>query len=191
MRNEKGFTLVELMVTIPVVLLVLYASNQILVANIMQFKQQTRIAEAGLESSIGLQIIRRDLHHAGFGLPDDVPVTVAYTEASASLLASSYNDGGSAIPRLVVSGDSSGFGGSDYLVIKSIFATDNLATGKYHLQDQTGVSNDWLPIGPSDRDLEPQNGVIVLKVDPSFGERLVVSDVDDTIFSTRLLHHRF
>lgn len=183
-RNQRGFTLVELMVAIPVVLLVLYASSQILVANVVQFKQQTRIAEAGLESNIGLRILRRDLHHAGFGLPDYVPSTVNYTETPVTLLpAANYNDGAvSKVPRLAVGGDSSGFGGSDYLVIRSLCVTDNRATGgRYHLQDLTGVTNEW---PAADRNLLSGHRVIVLKVDPDDGEHLVVSSVDDTIFST-------
>jgi prepilin-type N-terminal cleavage/methylation domain-containing protein len=71
-RNEKGFNLVELMITVVVFLLAIVAGAQIFAGLLTQFKQQSKIAENNIEGAVGLDILRRDLSHAGFGLPWDL-----------------------------------------------------------------------------------------------------------------------
>lgn len=71
-KQEQGFTLVELMITMVVFVLVMAASSQIFVVLLNQFKQQNKMAEMHIEGAIGLNILRRDLEHAGYGLPWDL-----------------------------------------------------------------------------------------------------------------------
>ena len=80
LRNEKGFSLVELMVTMVVFVLVIAASSQVFTALLTQFKQQSKIGESNIEGIVGLDILRRDLAGAGFGLPQDMNSTT-YSEA--------------------------------------------------------------------------------------------------------------
>lgn len=68
-QDRGGFTLVELMIVLVISLYVLYAASQMMTALMMQFKQQSKIAETSLEGVVGLDILRRDMHNAGFGIP--------------------------------------------------------------------------------------------------------------------------
>ncbi len=79
-HNQKGFTLVELMITMAVFLIVMVMAGNIFSTLLGQFKQQSRIAESNIEGNIGLQILRRDIEQAGYGLPWDLN-GATYTEA--------------------------------------------------------------------------------------------------------------
>ncbi len=70
------------MITMVIFVLVIMASSQIFTALLTQFKQQSTIAETNIEGVVGLDILRRDLAHAGFGLPW-VMNGATYTEAVA------------------------------------------------------------------------------------------------------------
>jgi prepilin-type N-terminal cleavage/methylation domain-containing protein len=97
-RNERGFSLVELMVTMVVFVLVIAASSQVFTALLTQFKQQSRIGESNIEGMVGLDILRRDLAGAGFGLPQNLSGAL-YQEASddpfnqTTWVDRDYNDG--------------------------------------------------------------------------------------------------
>ncbi|MBI5408371.1 MAG: prepilin-type N-terminal cleavage/methylation domain-containing protein [Nitrospirae bacterium] len=142
-KAESGFTLIELIITMVVFVLAIASASQIFTGLLTQFKQQSRITETNIEGNVGLDILRQDLDHAGFGLPwnvtgiadsngdgvinfsDNVP---GYNEASAP----TYNDAPNNPPRAFRSGDGAGpdVPGSDYLVIKSAAAAADDAAGK-------------------------------------------------------------
>ncbi len=147
--DKKGFTLVELMITMIIFVIAIAAASQIFTGLLTQFKQQSKIAETNIEGVVGLDIFRKDIAHAGLGLPwnvrgiadsngdgvinftDTVP---GYTEASNTTDINApynppiYNDA----PNNPPSGFKSGVlaNGSDVLVIKSASAATNNAAGK-------------------------------------------------------------
>lgn len=140
-KKEGGFSLIELMVTMVVFVFAIAAASTIFTSLLTQFKQQTKIAETNIEGIVGLEILRQDLDHAGFGLPWNVRGgewdDIAYTEATAGgtpFNPSLYNDSTRDLdadgnpgetPRAIVGGNNVGLNGSDYLVIKaSIVATN-------------------------------------------------------------------
>ncbi len=59
----------ELLVAMGLTVFVLAATSKILVTMITNMKQQSKIAETSIESVVGLEILRRDIQSAGFGLP--------------------------------------------------------------------------------------------------------------------------
>ncbi len=142
--SGAGFTLVELMVTMVAFVFVIAAASQMFTGLLTQFKQQSKIAETNIEGIVGLNILRQDIAYAGMGLPwnvtgiadsnadgnidflDDVP---GYTE-TADAAYSPYNDAPHNPPSAFMSDDNSGFGGSDYMVIKSASASTDIAAGK-------------------------------------------------------------
>lgn len=71
-KQEGGFSLVELMITMVISVLVLYATSRVFTGLLTQFKQQSKIAESDTEGIVGLEILRRDLQGAGYGLPTDL-----------------------------------------------------------------------------------------------------------------------
>ncbi len=129
--GEGGFTLVELMITMVVFVLTIAAASGIFTGLLTQFKQQSKIAETNTEGIIGLEILRRDIEHAGYGLPWSG--LIAYNEA-ASAPASNFNDSTTTSPpKAIVSGNNvtffgggnAIFNGTDYLVIKAVNAAAN------------------------------------------------------------------
>ena len=79
-HNQKGFTLVELMITMVVFLIVMVMAGNIFSTFLGQFKQQSRIAASNIEGNIGLQMLRHDIEQAGYGLPWNLN-NATYTEA--------------------------------------------------------------------------------------------------------------
>lgn len=69
MRREHGFTLIELLVAMAMFIFVIAAASSLFTSVLTQFKQQSKTAETQIEGIIGLELLRRDITHAGFGLP--------------------------------------------------------------------------------------------------------------------------
>lgn len=140
-KRQAGFTMVELIITMAIFVITIAAVSAIFVPLLNQFKQQSKIAETNIEGMVGLEILRHDIEHAGFGLPWVIPVNVTYQEASAAE-ASLYNEatvaGTTNPPKAILSGNivtfaspNNVFNGSDYLVLKSTAVGINDAAGKY------------------------------------------------------------
>lgn len=151
-RRQAGFTLVELMVTLAIVTFVLAAASQMFVSLLTNFKQQSRIAESNIGASVGLEMLRRDIESAGYGLPWNMG-GVTYNEAVGTP-ASNYNDSTSNPPRALASGNNithNGFNEVDYLVIKSIAVARNEASRKSTVQTRDAGGNEvkraWAPAG--------------------------------------------
>jgi len=183
-REETGFTLIELIVTMAVFVLVMVAAANILTGMITQFKQQSKIAESNIEGIVGLEILRQDLAHTGYGLPwsvdvdgdgvaTDWPQLTTYNEANG---AGSFNDGSPAsaqplpagvrrAPRAILNGDNIGMNGADYLVIKSVSAQRTNATERWAIlkREPIGADNPWTWT-PAGENLQNSDGVMVLDV---------------------------
>ena len=124
-KKQSGFTMVELLITMVVFVFVMAAASQIFSGLLTQFKQQSKIAETNIEGLVGLEMLRQDLEHIGYGLPWIIPAAVSYGEAT-GVTAANYNDCNGTLPcnppRAVVSGNNITFGafsGIDYLAIKA------------------------------------------------------------------------
>lgn len=169
---EAGFTLVELMITMVVFVLVIAAASQVFTGLLTQFKQQSKIAETNVEGIVGLEILRRDIEQAGYGLPWVVPAGVNYQEA-----VTGYNDSPSNPPRAILSGNGTGFNGSDELIIKATNVARSEASSKWTYLSTGNVVKEWTP--DTER-LVTSDRVIVLS--PGTTRTLVLSG---TSFTTR------
>ena len=117
--KSKGFTLVELLITMAVLILVLAASSNTFVSMLRQYRQQSSISETNISSITSLDSLRMDIESAGYGLPWVIPSEAPdYTEGT-SAPESNYNDAPRNPPRPIQSDDNAGFNNSDILVIKS------------------------------------------------------------------------
>jgi prepilin-type N-terminal cleavage/methylation domain-containing protein len=167
--NKKGFSIVELMITMVLFVFVIAAASQIFSGLLTQFKQQSKIGETDIEGAVGLDLLRYDLAHAGYGLPWNPPAAACgscdpcdwgcmpgYTEAASDATSpvadpASFNDAGSRAPRAVISGCSSfnnacgASNGQSYLVIKSAVAATNYAAGKWTNLKSLDVKTVWSP----------------------------------------------
>lgn len=152
LHAKSGVTLVELLVTMVVFIIVIAASSQIFTGLLTQFKQQTKMAETNIEGIIGLEILRQDIEHAGYGLPWNVTGVADWSGLTNYLEADSigctpnpadFNDASATTPgppRAILSrndasfsgcGANSVFNGSDYLVIKSVNVARNTTSQKW------------------------------------------------------------
>lgn len=131
------------MISMALLLLSLAAASTIFSNILIPFKQQTKISETNIEGIVGLDLLRRDLEHAGIGLPWVVPASVAYNESSTT----TYNDcSGSApcnSPRAIISGNNAGTNSSDYLVIKAASVARNDTSQKWTTLKVGDVKKSW------------------------------------------------
>lgn len=176
--TKAGFSLVELMITMVVFVLVIAAASQVFTGLLTQFKQQSKIAETNIEGIIGLEILRRDIEHAGYGLPwnlNGATYQEAGVETKTPWVDRDFNDGppnnpargtdpagASNPPGGIRSGNGYALNGSDVLVIKAVNVATNEASSKWtHLFTGNTVT-EWTPV--TER-LETSDRVIVLRTD--------------------------
>ena len=176
-KKQSGFTMVELLITMVVFVFVMVAGSQIFSGLLTQFKQQSKIAETNIEGVIGLEMLRQDLEHVGYGLPWIIPAGVTYSESSSnnpsglsSPAPSTMNDSPLA-PRAVISGNNVAYGGansiftgSDYLVIKAVNIALDDASQRWTTLKMAPFSvpdnpRQWIP---ASENLESTDRVIVI-----------------------------
>jgi len=205
---EAGFTLVELLITMVVFVLVIAAGSQILTGLLTQFKQQSKIAETNIEGIIGLEMLRQDIEHAGYGLPwnaeidadgdgNDWEQLTNYNEASTNIF--SLNDAPTNPPRAIVSMNSATFSspnnifdGSDYLVIKAVNIARNAASEKWTVLKVAPFTSPynprlWTPTlsPPKGEDFESTDRVIVLSMGATTStERRLIVDSTPKFYET-------
>jgi type II secretory pathway pseudopilin PulG len=161
-RRETGFSLLELLLVVLIMGFVLAASSDMFVSLLRGYKQQSKIAETNIEGIIGLELLRRDIESAGYGLPWSIPAGTTYREAI-NVTAADYNDSITNPPRAMLAGDNLTIdpgllgvaSGSDYLVIKAINIARNDACTKWTLS--SGAT--WTP---SSENLQSTDRVIII-----------------------------
>jgi len=199
-RYQQGFSLVELMISMVMFLLVISATTQFFSAQFDQFKKQSRIAESNVEGIVGLEMMRVDISHAGFGLPWDLN-GATYLESVAESgqtpwVDRDFNDGpptnpsrgtdaagASNPPGAIRSGGDTTLGagntlnGSDVLVIKASNVGQNAVSQKW---TRLGLGDDKRYDLSGDNFQNTDRLVVLYPVDRS----LQLSDIDAS-WSTR------
>jgi len=152
LKQEDGFSMIELLIAMVVFIVTVAATSNVFLTVVAEFKQQSKISETTLQDIVGLEILRRDIEHAGYGVPWTIPGGVGYSEPGAAPIGAVANDSpGAAPPRALVGGNNLPsnppfmVAGSDYLVVKSMTATSNFnaATG-------VNVAQNWTRLGNGD-----------------------------------------
>jgi len=150
MKNH-GITLIELMITMAISIIVLMALFESFLLVLKSYKQQTKIAEANIEKLAGLEILRKDIEMAGFGLPWDLNGNTyneaasdsSYTPNPASAI---FNDAPSNPPRAFAfsNNGNTNANNSDVLVIKSSIAKiGNSVARKWGYAYYDALSSKW------------------------------------------------
>jgi len=156
--DQKGLTLLELLVAIVIMVVITAAAFALYVSAFKRYKEEARSAESFLSAEVALEIIRRDIEHAGCGLLWELD-NVTYNEAENT----TFNDAPSNPPRaLIVQRNAEG---GDYLVIKSVRAKDNRATRKWMIFDPESQNLTYL--GEEASNFESDECFIALEVSSS------------------------
>ncbi|MEW6713989.1 MAG: prepilin-type N-terminal cleavage/methylation domain-containing protein [Nitrospirota bacterium] len=170
MRREQGFTLIELLVAMAMFVFVMASVSTIFTSLLTQFKQQSRMGETQIEGVIGLEILRRDIKHAGFGLPWRMN-GATYREAEAEAGGTPwvdrvFNDGppdnpargtdvaGASNAPGAIRSDNLGLYNSDVLVLKAANLAINGASQRWTRQGAGDVKRN----GPPDDLYDPLSG---------------------------------
>jgi prepilin-type N-terminal cleavage/methylation domain-containing protein len=195
--GEAGFSLVELMITMVVFVFVIAAASGVFTGLLTQFKQQSKIAETNIEGIVGLEILRRDIESAGYGLPWNLggaSYNEAVVESATPWIDRDFNDGppdnpargtdpvgASNPPAGIRSGNSVALNVSDVLVIKAINVAISDACKKWTtLGAASPYVRTWTP---ANENLAGTNRVIVLSPGTT-DENARTLIVSGTTFST-------
>ncbi|WP_328745423.1 PilW family protein [Geomonas anaerohicana] len=156
-RNDKGFTLVEMVVAMAIFLFVILAANQAFQSVVASSTQQTKSLASNIDGIVGLELLRYDVEHAGYGLPwrfqsytgaisfrnlggsANVEAEVANEALAKGMDSASLNAVQSANIKAIDAGtcgkevngsDATNVGGGpDYLVLRSVLAPLNRGAG--------------------------------------------------------------
>ena len=154
--SSRGFTLVEVIIVMAIFMVVIIISSQAFNTILSVSSQQTKSAESDTQGVIGLEMLRVDLGHAGYGLPWLLNFTAEFDEAQASVgwLAPGIDTEGfndkynistdtRKTPRALQAATSP-TDGRDYLVIKSVLAGMSDTTKKWaYVQGVGGAFSTW------------------------------------------------
>jgi len=181
MKRERGFTIVELLMVMLIMGFVLTAVSEMFVGLLQGYKQQSKIAETNIEGIVGLEMLRRDIESAGYGLPWNMS-GASYSEATDSS-AIPYNDSVSNPPRPILSGLDAN--GRAYLVIKAMNVGGNSTCMKWTHLLSSGATTLWTTTNPASDNLTSSDNVVVISPGtPVTNSRaLVVSSVTGTSFT--------
>lgn len=156
--NESGFSLVEMIVVMAIFVIVIMITGRAFDAIVSRSASEVKSAESEIEGIVGLEILRRDLVQAGYGLPWDVG-TISYQEVKSSIIVTDidpadFNDAQSSAPhhapRAIQIGSNAGFSDSDYLVVKSTITGMSGTSKKWytatfdHISSSQMATNDRL-----------------------------------------------
>jgi prepilin-type N-terminal cleavage/methylation domain-containing protein len=155
--DSKGFTLIELILVMAIFIIAIMLSSDAFNRIVMFSKQQMRASESNIQGIVGLELMRTDLEHAGYGLPWILGFEAAFaesTDADNSLAngidPADFNDDSmnstataqdaNKVPRAVQSKKST-VDERDYLVVKSTALGSGDAVKKWAFIDGLGATS--------------------------------------------------
>ncbi|HEX12867.1 MAG TPA: hypothetical protein ENO40_00095 [Desulfurella acetivorans] len=152
-HNKKGFTLLEIIVTLFIVMVALAIGYYTFVKVLKLSFYHSSTQKSQINTLMGIDLLRYDCEMAGYGLTQSIPKGVDssnYAEASSSP-AKNYNNA-PGVPWPVQIGT---YNNASYLVIRSTIANINSASRKWSVMYYDGTN--WQIQGYSDSLSWPKN----------------------------------
>jgi prepilin-type N-terminal cleavage/methylation domain-containing protein len=133
-RDNKGYSLIEILIAVALLGLVMALSGQLLQNMVTGQKKEAVVVTNQFEASLGVEMLRNDLTNAGFGLADDFKSSPGtYTEASVDP-AMQFNNAPN-VPKAIQHANNVSAAGyianSDYLIIRSPAVGMSSTAGKW------------------------------------------------------------
>ena len=184
-RRNSGFSILELIIALAIVMLVLATATTFFIGTVRQYKIQTKIVETNIEGILGLELLRQDLESLGFGLPWE-NVTTSAGEAttilnSADRTTLKASDATNLRAMVSLNHPTTGtVNNSDYLVIRSTRVGMGSAAGKWTTLQPGGGTRIWDSTS-TEEDLGLNDRVIVLS--PTLNNRTLVTPGTGILFS--------
>jgi len=150
--SEGGFSLVEMIVVMAIFMVIIIISSEAFNKIVSVSTLQTKSSESDTQGIIGLEMLRIDLEHAGYGLPWLLNFTADFDEVQASvgLMApgidsEQFNDIHNSTetnktPRAIQAAAST-TDGRDYIAIKSILAGMNDTVKRWTYVEGFGITS--------------------------------------------------
>lgn len=150
---ERGFSLIETVVAMALFMIIMMITANAFDKMAASSRSVMKSAESNIEGLVGLEMLRKDIAQAGYGVPWTVEAD--YQEAVAMSIVTPVFDGYTGLndtprrsPRPITSINNGGYNGSDYLAIKSSVVAMNTATKKSAIIRQTGPISQSNPKSP-------------------------------------------
>lgn len=179
-KDKRGFSLVELLIAMVVFGILMLLTSQAFKVVLTQNKKLFKAAESNIEGVVGLEMLRKDVAQAGYGLPWTVQSPYSSVKGAGLVTLPVSNDdiktanddstsSGIKAPRPIWSLDNFGYNGSDYLVVKSTVVAMNDTVKKSGILRQDGLT-------VADPSMKFTSNEAVTVVKPTFSPDGSVSD---------------
>ena len=174
-KSQKGFTLIELIVAVGIFVIIIGIPYAYFTRQLKHTVKESAISQSALEKIPSVEILRKDIEDAGYGLAWDT-TGITYEEAKSasldfySLDPASFNDAPNPSdtnnhpPRAILGKVDNSSNGFSYLVLKGTSLGLNKACGHWSYIDRNGNLNIW-PINNSANYNNLQNGDRVIVMD--------------------------
>jgi prepilin-type N-terminal cleavage/methylation domain-containing protein len=190
--RQAGFSIIELLVVIVIFSMVIIAASQSFVPLLSKSKQESKIAATNIEGMLGLEVMRRDIAHAGYGLywnfdARSAPTaTFTYSEVAAAddVNGAALNDAPNGIPRPIVIGAGRGLNGSDRIAVKAVNVASNELSERwtYLYASPTFSVASW---SPSTENIGSGEYVIVVRPDQTNRALHFTTDIPAVFSATK------
>jgi prepilin-type N-terminal cleavage/methylation domain-containing protein len=160
--SSKGYSLIELIVAMAIFMGIIIITSEAFNRIVSMSSQQVQSSESDIQGVIGLEMLRVDLEHAGYGLPWVMSFMAEFDEAQAAadflapgIDSEQFNDkynvssDSNKVPRAIQAAASTTTG-KDYLAIKSILAGMSDTNKKWAFIDGIGAASQIKPWGSND-----------------------------------------
>lgn len=146
-HNNKGFTLVEMIVVMAVFMFVIIISTTSFENILKQSSKIFKSEETTVESIIGLELLRHDIQQAGYGLFWQASGVAYNADETVGDVQKQYNDGPNGPPRAIVTDsfkddEAKYLPGTDYLVVKATSVATNAASQKWSYLEKTDYDDE-------------------------------------------------